>query len=105
MRPVPEAFLTGRRRHQTFARVAGARHNQHVFFFWVTVRDGPLAGLVAVLAYAVLTVLLVGSFNIAPWLVPFVIIPACVIPVVLIGRREMRRERQAQAGTKNRHPA
>lgn len=74
-----------------------------MYFFWVTVRDGPLAGLVAFLAFAVFAILLVGSYNIAPWLTPFVIIPTCVIPLVLIGRRELRRERQAEAGTKDRH--
>ena len=84
------------------ARAADARHNQRVFVFWSTVRGGPLGGLVAAALLTVTTVLLVGSYNIAPSLTPFVIIPACVIPVVLIGRREMRRERQAE--TEDRHP-
>ena len=75
-----------------------------MYFFWVTLRDGPLGFVVAVLCYSVLTVLLVVSYNIAPWLTPFVIIPACVIPVVLISRSEMRRERRAEAGSKDRHP-
>lgn len=86
------------------AGAADTRHNQRVFFFWATVRDGPLAGLVAFVAFAVFAILLVGSYNIAPWLTPFVIIPACVIPVVLIGRSEMRRERHAEARAEDQHP-
>ncbi len=85
-------------------KATGTRHNQRVFVFWSTVRGGPLGWLVAVLLMTVTTVLFVGSYNIAPWLTPFVIIPACVIPVVLIGRSETRRERQAETGTEDRHP-
>ena len=75
-----------------------------MFVFWSTVRGGPLGGLVAVLLLALTTVLFVGSYNIAPWLTPFVIIPACAIPVVLIGRRELRRERHAETPSDDRHP-
>lgn len=75
-----------------------------MFLFWATVRGGWRGGLGAFSAYAVLTILLVSSYNIAPWLTPFVIIPACVIPVVLIGKRELRRERDADARKRDGHP-
>jgi hypothetical protein len=67
-----------------------------VFFFWSAVQGGWRSGLVSLLAYSAFAVLLVGTFNISPGLTPFVVIPACVIPIVVIYRKEKRREHSAE---------
>jgi len=55
--------------------------------FWIWIRGGPFAVLALVLVMVVFVVLFVASARVAPWLAPFVIVPAGIAILVVAARR------------------
>ncbi|MGZ4688163.1 MAG: hypothetical protein ACXVJW_04020 [Acidimicrobiia bacterium] len=75
-----------------------------MFVFWSTVRGGPLGGIVALLAYGMTFLVIGGAYALVPGLPPLLVVPAFLIPIVLIYRIETRRERTAGDRAKDRYP-
>jgi hypothetical protein len=68
-----------------------------VFVFWAWVYGGWRGAAAALGTYAVLGTILVLMTVYVPWLNPgFVLVPVVVIPIVVLWRRETRREHEAR---------